>query len=181
MAGNDLSRTPLSPEDKTAFLNHYRDTANFSESCKAAGRSSRAFQNHRKNDPEFASECETARREAIDKLHGCLWKRAFQGTEEPIMHQGEIVAYKVRHDSQLGMFLLERMAPDEFGRRDRTELTGKGGSPLIPNKMDDIEVARRLAWVFTNATRKKSEILESPKEQDPNVVTTGSEPEKVVH
>src|SRR3990167_247770 len=156
MAGNDLSRIPIDDKDKEAFLNHYRDTANFSESAKASGRSVRAFQIHRKNNPDFAAECEAARREAIDKLHGCLWERAFKGTEEPIMHGGQIVAYKVRHDSNLGMFLLERMAPDEYGRRDKTELTGKGGSPLI-QQADPIETARRIAFMLTQATGKKHE------------------------
>ena len=172
MAGNDLSRTPISDKDKEVFLNHYRQTANFTESAKASGRSNRAFQNHRKNDPEFAAECEAARREAIDTLHGALWRRAFEGEEEPILYQGEVVAYKKRHDSRLGEFLLERMAPDEYGRRDKTELTGKNGSPLF-QKMDDIEIARRIAFALTKATGKQHEIP-IPKAED-------QKPETSVH
>lgn len=165
MSGNDLSRTPINDDDKEAFLKHYRDTANFPESAKAAGRSLRALRAHRKSDPEFAAECESARKEAIGKLQNTLWHRAFNGEEEPILYQGEIVAYKKKFDNRLGEFLLERMAPDEFGRRDRTELTGKGGSPLF-NQIDDIEIARRIAFALTNATRKKLEIV-PPKPEDP--------------
>lgn len=175
MAGTDLSKTPLSDKDKEVFLDHYRETANFTESAKASGRSSRAFQNHRNNDPEFAAECASARREAIDKLHGNLWHRAFKGEEEPIVYQGQIIAFKTKHDNRLGEFLLERMAPDEYGRRDRTELTGKGGSPLIPSKMDDIEIARRIAFALTKATGKEVVIPVEP------IVTPAEEKKPTTH
>lgn len=164
MSGNDLSRTPISEDDKAAFLSHYRDTANFPESAKAAGRSLRALRNHKKSDSEFAAECEAARKEAIGKLQNTLWHRAFNGEEEPILYQGQVVAYKKKFDNRLGEFLLERMAPDEFGRRDKTELTGKGGSPLF-QQIDDIEIARRIAFALTKATSKKPEIV--PEKEEP--------------
>lgn len=153
MSGNDLSRTPLSQEDKEAFLKTYRETANFTLAAKAAGRSVRSFFNLRRKDADFAEECESARRQAIDRVLGSLWDLALNGVEEPIFYQGKCVGVKVRRDEKAHEFLLERMAPDEFGRKDRTEITGKDGKPLIP-EMTDIELARTMAWILTRATKK---------------------------
>ena len=36
---------------------------------------------------------------------------------------------------QASAWMLERKWPDEFGRRDKTELTGKDGSPLVPSQI----------------------------------------------
>ena len=48
----------------------------------------------------------------------------------------------------------------DYGEKIQTELTGKDGKDLIPEKRDDLELARYIAGVFTAAAAKQQESQE---------------------
>ena len=50
--------------------------------------------------------------------------------EEPVYYQGEVVGQVQRYSDTLLMFLLKGRRPEKF--KDRTELTGKDGAPIVP-------------------------------------------------
>jgi hypothetical protein len=60
---------------------------------------------------------------------------------------------KLRVDSR--KWLLSKLDPKRYGDRTHVEATGKDGKDLIPEKRDDLELARFFAGVLTNAANKQ--------------------------
>lgn len=124
---------------RRAFLNVLADCANVSKAARAAEIARSWAYTCRDNDPSFLAEWDEALEEAADKLEARAWGRAtfesiqykFTKTGEPILHPltGEPYYEHVGSDTVL-MRLLEAHRPDKF--KQRKELTGKDGAPLVP-------------------------------------------------
>lgn len=72
-------------------------------------------------------------------LHDCIKRdAAFSERIKGAEAKGQIRHIKKVSESeqwQASAWMLERKWADEFGRRDKTELTGKDGSPLVPSQI----------------------------------------------
>ena len=73
------------------------------------------------NDPEFREKYDNAMRESIDHLEREARKRAYHGTEEPVIYQGKLCfCLTDENGTQLPIELLEKLP------------VGKDGKPAIP-------------------------------------------------
>ena len=97
---------------------------------------------------------------ADERVIASLFHRAtgYSFESEKIFNfQGEIVrAATTEHvppDATAAIFWLKNRRPAEW--RDRKEMTGADGKDLIPEKRDDLELARFFAGVLTNAANKQ--------------------------
>lgn len=93
----------------------------------------------RQNDPAFAKRWEEACRVNVPRLEAEGLRRAMAGSDK------------------LLMFMLERLAPEKFGRKERLELTNPDGS-LAPSPED--RAARVEALMALAQARKAAKVVD---------------------
>jgi hypothetical protein len=98
-------------DKKAAFIAALRADFAIAPAAKRAGVSRSTVYMWRAEDDDFAEAWDDAREAAVDVLERTLYKRA------------------IRHDTVAGIFLLKGARPHIY--RDRYEVTGPGGGPLI--------------------------------------------------
>jgi hypothetical protein len=122
-----------------AFIKALSVNANVAAAARAAEVSRQHCYLCRGNDLSFAEEWDAALAIAVEGLEERAWQRArfdsiqykFTKTGEPILHPitGEPYYEHVGSDTML-LRLLEAHKPDLY--KQRKELTGKDGAPLVP-------------------------------------------------
>lgn len=123
------------------FLVSLAETCHVGESAKAAGVGRVTVYDHRKRHPDFAEAWDEAKTVGADTLEDEAVRRARDGWDEPVFYQGEHVSTIRKFSDTLLIFLLKGAKPDKY--RERQELTGKDGAPLIPGGLSD-EARREL-------------------------------------
>ena len=118
------------PKKREKFLVALRDGQSISDACKASNVARRTAYNWRDSDKDFAAEWDDALDEGSDLLEDEAKRRAVDGVDEPVFYQGQEVARVKKYSDTLLMFLLKGRRPEKF--KDRHELMGKDGSPVIP-------------------------------------------------
>lgn len=109
---------------KTNFLKAYAECGVITKACKLSGVDPSLFYKARRDDPEFAEAFELSHRAATDKVLEAVWQMGVDGEREPIVWQGEIVAYSRRRNFAATKFLLESMAPQQYSSRERVARIG---------------------------------------------------------
>lgn len=144
-------KTPKGVWDQ--FLRILKETGNVTISSKAVGVVTRTANLHREQDPEFSREWDAAMQEAGDKLEHEATRRAVAGVERAMMYQGRQIGVVREYSDRMLEFLLTGIRPEKYAHRWKGEVTGKGGTPLVPeNSIND--AARRIAFLLTQATEK---------------------------
>lgn len=89
----------LTPEKLTAFCAALAETCNVGRACAAVGISRYTAYLWRKEIPEFAERWEEAMRAGLLALEDEAHRRAFEGVEDPLTHQGQFTyLYRVKRD-----------------------------------------------------------------------------------
>jgi len=155
---NFKSNSPITEEEQAVFLDVYRKTRKQDVAAKAAGRTYEGFYGLRQKDKAFQVQFETARAEIFEKLEEDAVRRAYEGVERAKYYQGEVIGTEMEYSDRMLQFMLERGWPERFAPTSRTEVTGKDGTPLIPqNEMSDNELARRVAFILQQPGRLAKE------------------------
>jgi hypothetical protein len=79
-------------------------------------------------------------------------RRAFDGTLEPVFHQGDECGTVRKYSDTLAIFLLKAHAPDKYRESSRMELTGANGGPV---QISDTERAAKIAAILAAAKARK--------------------------
>jgi hypothetical protein len=102
--------------------------------------------------PEYAAEFEAAREQVAGLLEDEATRRAYQGTMRPVTVAGQMVMVTEFSDRLLEFLLKCRNRP-VFG--DRQELTGKDGTPLLPEReRTDAMIAELAAYNASKLVEK---------------------------
>jgi hypothetical protein len=120
-----------------AFLSALEITGSVTAAAKAADISRVTVYQHRKDYPDFAREWDEALDMAADTLEDEARRRATEGTEEPVFHQGKKVGTVRKRSDVLLMFLLKGIRPQKW-RESRATM-----SPADLNKLIETEFERR--------------------------------------
>ena len=99
----------------------------------------------RYREPEVAKRWGEALRIGYEALEAEAYRRAYEGTEEPVFYQGQEVARVRRPSDVLMMFLLKGAMPEKYKDRSATELSGPNGRPMEAISLeitDPVEVAQ---------------------------------------
>jgi hypothetical protein len=75
------------------------------------------------------------------------------GSDAYLLNGEHVQRSKLRVDSR--KWLLSKLEPKKYGDRTHIEATGKDGKDLIPEKRDDLELARFFAGILTNAAKQQ--------------------------
>jgi len=123
------NRTKLTDRAREKFIEVLRHTCNVSEAARAVGISRTTAYEHRA-DAQFALAWDEAEQEAADRLEREAWRRAVDGVDKPVTHQGKITAtYKEYSDRMLEM-LLKAHRPEKYRERVSAEVSGPKGDPI---------------------------------------------------
>lgn len=128
----------LSRKKREHILRVIASTGSAIQAAKQQGCSFQAVYQLRQRDDEFARGFELAMAEYQVKLEEECDRRAYEGTNHPVIHQGEITdTYKTYSDTLL-MFRLKKLDPS-YRDSTKIELTGKDRGP-IETKNDNFDI-----------------------------------------
>lgn len=103
-----------------AFLEQLRKIPNVTHAADVAGVSRQITYHERAKDETFAAAWDAALDEAVERLELEMHRRAYQGTDHPVIHRGEITnTYKTYSDT-LAIFLAKAHRPEKY--RERSEI-----------------------------------------------------------
>lgn len=110
-----MTLTPEKARDwKTPFLIKLSETGNVSRASKTAKVSRQAAYEARKADDEFRAAWESAVEIAVGLLEDEAWRRAREGTAEPVFYKGEKVGTMRTYSDTLLIFLLKAHKPTKY-------------------------------------------------------------------
>jgi hypothetical protein len=111
------------PEWVGTFLSALRRSPNVSAAARAAGVTRQAVYLYRESDPDFARAWDDALAESTDHLVGEAYRRAFEGTDEPVFYKGEECGTVRKYSDTLTCFLLKAHRRDVYGDKVTQEVT----------------------------------------------------------
>lgn len=119
------------------FLRTLEECGNVLRTCEAIGISRPRAYEARDADEDFRREWLAALDAYVERLEGEADDRAVRGVMVPVVGrigdgQDGVIATERKPSDALLMFRLKALAPDRY--RERRELTGAGGKPLIPER-----------------------------------------------
>ena len=120
----------VTPKKKTQFLDALALTGNVRQAAKAVGFSANRFYVHRRQDPTFAQAWEETMEQAMDTvLEPEAIRRAVEGVEKPVYHQGRQVGTVREYSDTLLIFLLKGWKSERY--TERREVFHRGAVELL--------------------------------------------------
>lgn len=113
---------------KPVFLEALRTVPVIKHACTAAGIDRSTAWRARQADEAFADEWDHALEEGVDHAEQEAFRRAVQGWEQGVWHQGVQVGSETRYSDSLLALVLKGRRKQVYA--DRTELTGADGGPM---------------------------------------------------
>ena len=137
--GADESGGQVSPGEHLAqehFLTMLGKTGNAATACRSSGLTRQQVTALRESDPAFDRAYGDAMSDAADLLEGEAWRRALEGTIQPVFKAGQPVIDPAtneavvvrRYSDPLLMMLLRGCKPEKFQMHGRTSMPA---DPLI--------------------------------------------------
>jgi len=125
------NRTKFTLEKREEFLRLLVDNAgNVSEACAAIGISRRAAYDYRESDSKFRAAWDDAIQVTTEALEKEIYRRAHEGTDEPVFYQGKMCGEIRKYSDTLAMFILKGRKPEKYRENLKAEIGGPGGTPF---------------------------------------------------
>lgn len=106
---------------KAAFLLAFEDEGTVFHAAKRAGIDRTTHYRWLNEDPEYRAAFADAEETVVEKLEREGMRRAREGTDKPVFHQGEVVGHIREYSDTLLIFLLKARRPNVY--RDRIDVT----------------------------------------------------------
>lgn len=113
---------------KPAFLMALAEVPVVSRACAAVGIERSTAYRARETDELFARDWDDAMEQGIDKAEQEAFRRAVEGTDKGVWHQGVLVGSERVYSDALMALILKGRRKKIYA--DRTELTGAEGGPV---------------------------------------------------
>lgn len=101
---------------KETFLRALAECGSISGACRACDRARRTVHGWRDADAAFAAKWDDALEQAVATLEREAWRRAVEGTEEPVVSGGKVLTTVRRYSDSLLKALLVAHAPEKYSR-----------------------------------------------------------------
>ena len=116
---------------KKKFLESFAVTGNITEACAVAGiKRRRLIYEWQEHDDQFAAAFREAEITATEVLETEARRRAADGVEEPVYHQGVVVGTVKKYSDTLLIFLLKARAPEKYRERVQMQHADAEGKKL---------------------------------------------------
>ena len=113
----------MSEEKKMAFLTVLAETCNVSRAAKAIGVARITVYEWRDAFVEFAAAWDKAKQLGVDALEDEAHRRAFEGNEKTVFHQGAECGTVREYSDTLAIFLLKAHKPDKYRENANLHVT----------------------------------------------------------
>jgi hypothetical protein len=113
---------------KPIFLAALREVPVVARACGAVGIERSTAYRAREADETFAQAWDDAMEEGIDKAEQEAFRRAVEGTEKGVWHQGQLVGSERVYSDALMALILKGRRKKVYA--ERTEVTGADGGPV---------------------------------------------------
>lgn len=136
-----MSGHPFNLARKEAFVEALARHGNASQAAREIGIHPTTARYHRDKDTTFALAWDQAMEEFMDGLEAEAVRRAKEGVDEPVFHEGVIVGYKRKYSDSLMNTLLSGRRGKVFGKQ-KVDVEHSGAIELeavlngIPKKSD---------------------------------------------
>lgn len=144
----------LTPEKLTAFCAALAETGIVRKACDAVGIARQTAYEWRSEIPEFAAAWDKALEIGITALEDEVHRRAFEGVDEGVYHQGVLMDTQKKYSDTLAIFLLKAHKPEKYRERSHVDLANSDGT-LAP--VDETAKAARVAQLIAMAQQRKTE------------------------
>ena len=145
------------PEREREFFGALAMTCRVDKACEQAGIARQTAYNRRSADADFANRWGEAKRIGAEALEDEAMRRAAEGVDEPVFHQGAQVGTIRKYSDTLAIFLLKGAMPDKYRDNAKLELAGRVElSKLSDQELDD-ELATLTAQVGHSVLTKPGE------------------------
>lgn len=135
---------PLTRARQRAFLVAFRTTGTIAATAKKAGVGRRTVYDWMAHDAAFKAKFDSADSDFCDAVEDEMIRRGLGGVDKPVFYKGVEVATVKEYSNDLLMFVAKARMPEKY--KERRELTGAGGEPLIPTDVSE-QVSRWLRKV----------------------------------
>ena len=105
---------------KGAFLAEYGKLGNITKAAEEVEMDRGTHYVWLEADDQYAKDFAAAQSRYIEKLEAEADRRATEGVEEPVFHQGTVCGHKKRYSDTLLIFRLKGLAPERY--RERTDI-----------------------------------------------------------
>ena len=128
------NRTRWTPKKQELFLTVLSENGGMvNKACDAVRLSRSQAYNLRDSDPAFAEAWQKAVDAGLDRLEDEVIRRGFEGVREPVYQGGKLVGHVQKYSDTLLIFFLKAHRKQY---RDKQELTGPDGAPLVPGNVN---------------------------------------------
>lgn len=103
-----MSNSNRTPEKVTAFCAALAETANIGKACAAVGMGRTTAYDWRDDDPEFAARWDRAMQIGVTALEDEVKRRAFDGVDEPLVHQGQVTFVMEEKRTKSGRVMIDK-------------------------------------------------------------------------
>jgi hypothetical protein len=136
----------VTPEKKSAFCAALAASGgNVARACEAIDVARITAYRWRADDPEFAKAWDEAKAIGLDALEDEATRRAFEGCEKPVFHQGTMCGTVREYSDTLAIFLLKGGKPEKFRETSKVELHGSLNVQQLSDEQLNAEIARLAA------------------------------------
>ena len=130
-------------EKRRVFLEALAAVGNVTQAAKSAGLSRTIVYKRRREDEDFARDWDEAKWIGGGALEDEAIRRARDGWEVPVFHDGQKCGTVRKYSDTLLIFLLKGAMPDKYADRQKTELSNPDGT--LNSAMSDAQLAAKLA------------------------------------
>ena len=116
--------TERTPEKDARFLDELAKGLSVTGAANAAGYHRQRVYEIRKDDSEFAEKWDAAIDQGTDVLEDEMRRRAYEGVDEPVFHQGRQCGVIRKYSDTLLIFSLKGRRPQKY--RDNVDLNHSG-------------------------------------------------------
>ena len=143
---------PAADRQVEIFFETLAATDHVQKAVAASGLSPRSVYTWREKDPEFAQRWTDAREAYVDKLEAEAYRRAVEGTEKGVWHQGVQVGAERQYSDSLLALMLKAKRKREYGDSSKVELSGADGGPVKVEE-SPTAIGRKLAFALAVSMR----------------------------
>lgn len=138
------------------FFEELAATDHVQKAVAKSGLPSRTVYSWRDNDAAFAQRWTEARERYVDELEAEARRRAVEGTEKGVWHQGAQVGSERQYSDSLLALMLKAKRKREYGDSSKVELSGADGGPVKVEE-SPTAIGRKIAFALAVALRAKEQ------------------------
>ena len=138
---------------KTPFLEAMRLMGNVMRSCSFAKVNRANVYDEYDRNPEFARAWDEAEEEAADRLEAEAWRRAHDGIDKPVFHQGEQCGVIREYSDGLMTLLLKACRPGKYRENSNVTIGNPDGTKL------EMDCRQQAVNLFTNCPEAAAHMI----------------------